>query len=213
MYRGQAQQDRFVLKILKNKRNGYFLEIGSEQPIYTNNTYFLETAFHWKGIMVEMDAKYLPEYQRHRLNSVHVIQDATIIDYKQLFEIVHAPFQMDYLSIDLEVNNGSTLKTLENLNEQVLAQYTFATVTFEHDIYHTDFMNTRARSREIFASRGYFCVFEDVNNEQNPYEDWYVHPDFVDMAAVHRLIEINQTNYQAHPITGKTINWTDIVYI
>jgi hypothetical protein len=166
MYRGQAQQDRFVLKILKNKRNGYFLEIGSEHPIYTNNTYFLETAFHWKGIMVEIDANYLPEYQRHRTNSAHVIQDATIIDYKQLFEIVHAPFQMDYLSIDLDVTNGSTLKTLENLNEQVLAQY----------------------------------------------EDWYVHPDLVDMAAVQRLIELNETNYQAHPITGKTIDWTDIVY-
>jgi hypothetical protein len=30
---GQANQDKFVLNVLKEKRNGYFLEIGSNHPI------------------------------------------------------------------------------------------------------------------------------------------------------------------------------------
>lgn len=212
MFLGQAQQDKFVLKVLKEKHDGCFLEIGSNHPVYINNTYLLETNYHWKGILVEYDAKYLPLYKQHRSHSVAIIQDATKVNYQALFRQVHLPAAIDYLQIDLEANNGSTLRTLQKLDADVFDRYRFATVTFEHDIYHTNFDNTRLASREIFRRRGYLCVFEDVNNEGNPYEDWYVHPDLVDMNYVQQLMEINQTNYTTHPITGKTIDWKDIQY-
>jgi len=213
MYIGQSNQDKFVLNILKEKKNGYFLEIGSNHPININNTYLLEKQYNWKGIMVEYDSQYLPLYKDNRQNSVHIINDATIIDYKNVFETINAPFSFDYLQIDLEVDNGSTLKTLQNLDNNVFDIYKFATVTFEHDIYYTNFCNTRLESRNIFEKRGYICVFSDINNEGNPYEDWYVHPDLVDMDYVYNLIENNKTYYVENSITGKTINWKDIQYI
>ena len=80
-------------------------------------------------------------------------------------------------------------------------------------IYSTNFANTRLESRNIFAKRGYICVFEDINNGgKNPYEDWYVHPDLVDMNYVNTLIENNNKYYVENPITKKTINWQDIKY-
>ena len=39
MFNGQAEQDKFVLNMLKNKKNGFFLEIGSHDPVQINNTY------------------------------------------------------------------------------------------------------------------------------------------------------------------------------
>jgi hypothetical protein len=213
MYLGQANQDKFVLNVLKEKTNGYFLEIGSNHPININNTYLLETSYNWKGIMIEYESKYLPLYKEQRPNSIHVINDATTIDYKFLFETNNMPLTFDYLQIDLEANNGSTIRTLQKLNTEIFEKYKFATVTFEHDIYHTNFDNTRLQSRDIFKSRGYICVFEDINCDGNPYEDWYVHPDLVDIDYVNNLIENNKTKYIDHPITGKTINWKDIQYI
>jgi len=51
-------------------------------------------------------------------------------------------------------------------------------------------------------------VVEDINNSGiNQYEDWYVHPNLVDMNYVNNLIENNRTNYVNHPITEKTLNW------
>ena len=114
MYLGQAEQDKFVLNVLKEKRNGYFLEIGSNHPININNSYLLETKYEWKGIMIEYDSNFLDLYKEHRPNSIHVINDATIIDYKSIFENNNMPLFFDYLQIDLEANNGSTIKTLEN---------------------------------------------------------------------------------------------------
>ena len=214
MYFGQANQDKFVLNILKEKKNGYFLEIGSNHPININNTYLLETMYDWKGIMVEYQPEYLPLYKEHRPNSIHIINDARTVDYRNIFEINNIPLSLDYLQIDLEVDNGSTIQTLQKLDNEIFDIYKFATVTFEHDIYRTNFDDTRLKSREIFKKRGYVCVFEDINNQGvHPYEDWYVHPDLVDMNYVNNLIENNKKYYVNHHITVNTLNWENIEYI
>ena len=212
MFLGQAEQDKFVLNVLKYKKNGYFLEIGSNHPIDINNSYLLETKYDWKGIMVECYSGFLPLYIEHRPNSVHIINDATKIDYKSIFIQNSVPLTVDYLQIDLNAETGSTIQTLQKLDNEIFDTYKFATVTFEHDIYNTNFGNTRIESRNIFKKRGYICVFEDINNGGNPYEDWYVHPDLVDMNYVNNLIENSKTYYTDHPICGKTIKWQDIQY-
>ena len=196
MYSGEAQQDKFVVHILKEKKNGHFLEIGSSHPMTGNNSYLLEIKYDWKGIMIEYDEKYLDYYEMYRPNSIHVINDATKIDYRGLFERNNVPLSVDYLQIDLEVGNGSTLATLKKLDSELFDTYKFATITFEHDIYQTNFDNTRLASRDIFEKRGYVRVFEDVNVlGVKPFEDWYVHPDLVDMDYVNRLIEHNKQFY------------------
>jgi hypothetical protein len=165
--------------------------------------------------MIEYESKYLPSYKQHRPNSIHVIQNANTIDYKNLFQTNNVPLQMDYLQIDLEADNGSTIQTLETLNNEVLDMYTFATVTFEHDIYRGDFYNTRMRSRQILEERGYVCVFKDIHNKEPKYvyEDWYVHPSLVDMDYVNALMSKNAVHYENNPITGQpSIDWQSIDY-
>jgi hypothetical protein len=214
MFNGQAEQDKFVCFILKNKYNGYFLEIGSNHPIEINNTYTLEKNYNWRGIMVEYDTRYLPLYKQYRPNSIHILQDATTIDYKTVLEENKVPLDVDYLQIDLEADNGSTIQTLEKLDREIFDKYRFATVTFEHDVCYGDFYNTRQRSREIFNKRGYVSVFKDIHNKETKYvfEDWYVHPDLVDMIYVNTLIYKNSTKYVDNSITGKSLDWQVISY-
>ena len=202
------------LNVLKNKKNGFFLEIGSNHPIHTNNTYTLEKHYNWKGIMVECDSSFLSLYKEHRSNSIHVINDATRVDYKSLFENNDMPVEMDYLQIDLDVNNRSTLTTLEILDGTIFDKYKFATITFEHDIYVGDYFDTRQKSRQILNNRGYICVFPDVCNHSSEivFEDWYVHPDLVNMEYINKLIQDNIINYDNNNITGKSINCQNINY-
>ena len=214
MYFSQAFQDKFVLSILKEKRNGHFLEIGSNHPINTNNTYTLEKNFNWRGIMVEYDGSFLPLYKEHRPNSVHIINDATKIDYRSVFEANNMPFNMDYLQIDLEANDRSTLTTLEILNSTMFDTYKFATITFEHDVYGGNHYDTRLASRELLHKRGYVCVFPDIcdHDTRIVFEDWYVHPDLVDMDYIRKLMADNAVNYVPNSITGKCIKCQDIIY-
>ena len=222
MFNGQIQQDKFVLNVLKNKKNGFFVEIGSYDPILINNSYILEKNYKWNGIMIEYSNEWLNDYKRIRPNSIHVINDAIQIDYKNLFETNNVPLNVDYLQIDLEVTDGSTLTTLKKLDKEIMDKYKFAIITFEHDIYHTNYLNTRLVSRQIFENRGYLRVFSDVNNEgYYPFEDWYVHLDLVDNELVNNLIKKNENKYKSKFITmksfqesvvHKSINWQDIEY-
>jgi hypothetical protein len=191
----QAGQDQYVLKVLNYKKNGFFLEIGSNHPININNTYILENQYNWSGIMVDYNNTFVDLYKIHRPNSKYIINDATKIDYINYLDNIKAPLNIDYLQIDLEVDNKSTIDCLELLNNTVFDKYNFATITFEHDIYRGNYYNTRSRSREIFENRGYKLVFPDVAHNNNKFEDWYVYPNLVNMSYIDEIKQVNSINY------------------
>jgi hypothetical protein len=178
----QAHQDKFVLFATNHKKNGWFVEIGSNDPIKTNNTYLLENKYNWKGLMVEYDSNFLPLYNQYRPNSFYEINDARNVDYLSLLHQYNFPLNIDYLQIDLDVNNRSTLDVIEKFDKTIFDSFTFTCMTIEHDIYSGDFFETRKKSREILESRGYILLFPDVSvwweNKYQPFEDWYVHPNF-----------------------------------
>ena len=233
-YNGQLLQDKFVLNVLQEKKNGYFLEIGSNHPEEINNSYLLEKEYSWKGIMVEYDSRWLDLYKKNRPNSIHIINDARKVNYKNILEENNYPNNLDYLQLDIEANNGSTLETLIKLDKEILDTYTFAVVTFEHDIYHTNYMNTRDESRKIFEKRNYIRVFGDVccAITGRPFEDWYIHPALVNSNLVSNLINKNKQNYKniwgdwingelynrkspsqgELPVINETISYKDIIY-
>jgi hypothetical protein len=190
----QASQDLFVINVLNHKKNGYFLEIGSWDGICGNNTYKLEKEYNFKGLLVEYNSQCENSYKEHRKNSIYEIKDARNVDYKNILDGNNFPKNMDYLQIDLDVDNKSTLDTLYLLNNTIFDTYKFATITFEHDYYRGDFFDTRNISRHIFKSRGYLLVFPDVCTDQGcvgtgwqPFEDWYIHPDLVDMNLINNI--------------------------
>tara|TARA_B100001758_G_scaffold247544_1_gene265857 strand:+ start:11027 stop:11869 length:843 start_codon:yes stop_codon:yes gene_type:complete len=221
-YNSQAGQDKFVVNVLNGKKNGYFLEIGSAFPIRMNNTYILENLFLWEGIMIENGydkalgeegGNWLEDYKKLRKKSKHVIEDATKIDYKNLLK--DYPKNFDYLQIDIEAKNGSTIKTLEKLDSEIMDKYKFAVITFEHDYYAAGkYKYTREKSREIFKKRGYFMVFGDINcgDPNFVFEDWWVHPSLVNMDYVMELKNENYKNYKKNHLVDVSINWKDIYY-
>lgn len=185
----QAKQDEFIQAVLHGKKNGWWLELGGNDPVQISNTYALETRFGWRGITVEMDKKWLPKYQAQRPGMFPVISDARLVDYVDKMSEVGMPEEIDYLQIDLEPSNRSTLTCLEILDRLVMDDHHFNVVTFEHDIYSGNHYNTRLASREIFASRGYIRLFSNVlcNATRFPFEDWYVHPSVMCEADVRAI--------------------------
>ena len=84
---------------------------------------------------------------------------------------------IDYLQIDLDVDNMSTLNTLLNLNDSAMKTHRFAVITFEHDHYRGDYFRTRDLSCIILQDLGYFLLFPDVSWFGCAVcEDWWVYP-------------------------------------
>jgi hypothetical protein len=152
----------------------------------------LESKYNWKGLMVEYDNSFEESYKTQRKNSIYAISDARTVNYKAILDKNRFPKQIDYLQIDLDVDNRSTLDTFLLLNNTVFDTYKFATITFEHDIYRGNYFDTQNISRKILLERGYILVFPNVSvfweGSFKPFEDWYVHPDLVDMNIVNKVV-------------------------
>jgi hypothetical protein len=188
----QACQDIFVEGIMKGKRDGVFVEIGSNHPEVHNNTFLLEKKYNWKGLMIDYLTSFQSLYETQRPKSHVILEDARTINYRKFLDDHHYPLNIDYLQMDLDVDNKSTLETFLLLNDTVFDKYKFATITFEHDIYTGNYFDTQPISRKILKERGYVLVFPNVSilwgGSYKPFEDWYVHPDLVDMTQVNKVI-------------------------
>ena len=177
----QCYQDLFVLSMLNGKRDGTYLEIGSADPFYGNNTALLETHFNWKGQSIDINPISVSDFRNRRLNQV-IEGDATNINYESLLT---EPI-IDYLQVDCDPPSIS----YETLLQIPFWKHKFRVITFEHDAYVDDTKSIREKSRKYLESYGYKLVVANVSPDAySPYEDWWVHPELVDV----HLIEIMQS--------------------
>ena len=200
-HHSQIGQDIFVIWALDFKENGFFVDIGAHDPVYINNTYLLETDYNWSGALIESVSDWVDGYPDKR-GCNFLCADARNVDYRVKFKEWGFPKDIDYLSLDLD----PPPVTLECLKKLPLDEYRFAVVTYEHDIYRSEYnkswLKCREESREIFKSHGYDLICPDVtwnDHMEDPFEDWYVHPALVNMERINKIR------------TDKKTFWKDII--
>lgn len=166
----QAFQDVFVLEMLNKKQKGYYVEIGSNDPVGNSNTYCLEKYYGWTGVSVEMDVMLAKKFNSKR-KSVCLNTDATKFNYAEYFKEKSLPTQIDYLQLDIEPANN----TYAALNMLPLDEYRFSVITYEHDNYSygAEYMH---KSRALLSARGYKLIVPNVKFNGMDFEDWWVDP-------------------------------------
>lgn len=169
----QACQDLFVIDMLRDKKNGFYLEVGASHPFESNNTFLLEDEFHWKGISVEIDAELSSEFNRVRKNLCYT-DDAITFDYLRKLKDNRFPYQIDYLSLDIEPAEN-TFKALLSLP---LLNYRFSVITYEHDRYVSgdSIMNM---ARKYLMKHDYQLVVSNVISRGRDFEDWWIDPNTI----------------------------------
>lgn len=166
----EAFQDIFVLTLLNGKKNGSYLEIGSGDPFYGNNTFLLENKFEWKGISIDINQNTVNHYNSFRLNKSFTA-DATTVDYAHLLQKNNFPTTIDYLQIDCDPPENS-YKTLLNVP---FDKYSFSIITYEHDFYCDRTSSFQQKSSDYLEDLGYVKLIKNIapDNHRN-YEDWWI---------------------------------------
>jgi FkbM family methyltransferase len=63
----QLGQDKYVIQnIYKNKKNGFFVDVGASHGLKLSNTYLLEKDFGWDGICVEPNPNFYSKLIKNR---------------------------------------------------------------------------------------------------------------------------------------------------
>lgn len=164
-------QESFVLSVLKEKRNGYYVELGSGDPSDGNNTKLLESDFDWTGVALELDSGLAEAYNSQRSNPC-IEANALMFEYDKYFEEHNFPKVIDYLQIDIDGHDeGRCLLALVALP---MLKYRFRVITIEHDLC-VNFRREGMRNaqREILDSLGYRLI------AQLDGEDWWVDIDLI----------------------------------
>lgn len=180
----QVYQDLFVLSMLNGKRTGSFLEVGGARPWFGNNTALLETEFDWRGVSIEFNKNFAEEYRGCRYNTTMICSDATKINYTELLNCYYASNVVDYLQLDIDPPNA----TYEVLLKIPFEEYKFGVITYEHDYYADPTKSYREKSRNYLESKGYVLVADNISpDDKSPFEDWWVHPDLVDIDILNAM--------------------------
>ena len=187
----QVNQDIWVLDMLKNKENGFFLDIGAFDGIKFSNTYILEKYFNWKGLLVEAHPDNYNKMISCRENTFcnYAIDDRTgkvifdkdgntgskisesgievnSITFNDLFNKYKVPNVIDYMSLDIEGNEYISLTKFPFETHKCLL------ITVEHNSYLDGGVN-KNKIKEILLKNQYEIVKEDVTCGGKPFEDWY----------------------------------------
>ena len=175
----QLGQDELVDGLLKQKVNGFFLDIGACYHDYMSNTEFFEKQRNWSGIAVELNEEYAGGWQQNRPRSVFFCHDATTVDYQKLLDDNNAPKIIDYLSIDVDPPTTLSLEVLYKIFE---TDYEFNVITFECDYGGDEECNftrqgTRDESRAFLESKGFTLVQEIYDRGKPNYhvDDLWIH--------------------------------------
>ena len=171
----QIYQDMFVLSMYNGKHNGTYLEINSGNYMFDNNTYLLETDFNWKGVSLNSNNDDCSTFNNNRINRCFNV-NALEYDYNELLDTYGDT--VDYLHLDYGLPNI----TYDILLKIPLDNIKFGVITYRHDYYNDRTSAYRNKSREYLNTKGYKLIVRNIspNKDNNPYEDWWIHPDLID---------------------------------
>ena len=170
--KSSALQESFAISMTQEKKNGFYVELGSADPYDESNTSLLESEFGWKGLALEIDEGLAQKYNSSDRTNKCIRADALTFDYLSYFRANDFPKTIDFLQIDIdEHDNGNCLLALIALP---MLQYRFSVIIIEHDLSQNyKRASMRDAQREILSSLGYKLIGQTIN------EDWWIDPQSV----------------------------------
>jgi len=187
----QVGQDLWALEVLKNKKNGFFIDIGAHNGVFFSNTYMFEKEYEWNGLAIEADPVLFESLKKNR-NCICINKAITNYNGKckfdgkicnsnssievdgitlsELFKQYNVPKVIDYISLDIEGGEYNALLGFP-FNE-----YKFLTLTVEHNIYNGDKQNLINKEKifDLLTNNNYFRIKNNVADNGNEFEDWYI---------------------------------------
>ena len=118
-YKGKEGQDRWVLEKLKNKENGYFVDIGATGGLSNSNTYALEKYFNWKGICVEPNPK-LRAFQALESNRNCICENLCIYNKTGMVDFVARGRKVELSGIYADCSSATIKHMVEDRNHDII---------------------------------------------------------------------------------------------
>ena len=143
----QFGEDKKIIKLFKEKRNGTYLDLGCFHPIRQNNTYMLHK-LGWKGINIDLNPVSIELFNIARPNDINICM---AISGKKGSKNLFFDHELSSLNT-ISKNHTLFLKQafgIKNLKKKIIKTNTLNNILKENKIKKIDFMNIDIEGNEL----------------------------------------------------------------
>lgn len=198
----QNGQEDWVLSVLNNKKNGYFVDFGACDGLLFSNSYVLENDYNWQGIVCEPDKKFHAALFKNRKCDIDVrcvyarskakMKFISVTEFEELSTLEVYSFIKDEFfekrknNTTYEVETISLLDLLKEYNAPKTIDYlSIDTEGSEYDILNAfDFSAYDIRTitvehnwtenRQKIYNLLSAHGYKRVHTEKSKWDDWYM---------------------------------------
>jgi hypothetical protein len=200
----QLGQDSLVQWILKEKRDGYFVDFGATDGVGYSNTYVLEKMFGWNGIACEPNRDYIVSLMVNRncnvdSSCVYGKTDDTVTfcqtdngdlstikkylnnDHMSEHRKNYIEYNVKTISLDDLLEKYDAPTTIDYLSidtegseYEILKNYSFNRMFKIISVEH-NWNSNRDNIYKLLSSKGYERFFTEISE----FDDWYVNYNLI----------------------------------
>ena len=142
--------DLIIDYIFKDKKNGFYLDIGAQHPISNNNTYLLFKR-GWKGINIDLDKKNIELFKIARPRDINLNYAISDVEKEVDLFFYHDSSPINTLSKNVSNFQNAKVKEIKKIQTKVL-NHILEDLNFNN---HIDYMNIDVEGFEDNVLKGF----------------------------------------------------------
>ena len=143
--------DLLINHIFKNKKKGYFLDVGCNHPVYNNNTYLLYKR-GWRGINIDLDKKSIQLFNLYRRDDFNI--NSAISSKEELLDLYFYHDKSPINTLDKKSSDYQKVKPkiIRKVNTQTLDSVITKSKFSEKKM---DFLSIDVEGHELEVLKGF----------------------------------------------------------
>lgn len=142
--------DLLVNYFFKNKFNGFYVDVGCQNPISNNNTYLLHKNKGWKGINVDLDPENIKVFNLARPDDINV-NDALSSSIKEMdLYYYHKKSAINTISKEIADRQKAKVKQIKKISTTTLDL-----ILEKHSIKKIDYLSIDVEGHEFEVLNGF----------------------------------------------------------
>lgn len=179
----QAGQDYWVInEVFAQKKQGYFVEIGSADGIIINNTYLLEKCYQWKGICIEANPNL---FRQLKVNRNCICLNLCVDQQEGEVDFVLSGFMGGILDKDTDMGSKKDNYAPNSEKRIKLKTTTLANILKEHqapkiiDYLSIDVEGAETRILQDFPFKDYTFLSLTIERPSNTLHEILLNNDYI----------------------------------
>ena len=142
--------DILVNYFFKNKHDGFYVDVGCQNPISNNNTYLLYKNKNWNGMNIDLDQKNIDLFNLVRKRDLNIKAAVSSGNFKKKIYFYHSKSAINTLEKKISNFQNAKVKKIIDVDTVTLNQ-----LLFKNNIKKIDFLSVDVEGHEINVLNGF----------------------------------------------------------